>query len=179
MLREEHAVRMNDLASSQLLHDSGLRAQKARVQRKPVAQHKTFVRENPDCHRVQVQGPVSNVAEPQNASICFASDESNSSQPPATHRQQTGIIREYILRANRSEVEGIGSSSRSSSLQRQGAVRSKTNPLVVKKKDDGDEGDGCGSNSSSLRRSGALRHKDNPIFSCPTFEDFDHLRCPW
>jgi hypothetical protein len=68
-----------------------------------------------------------------------------------------------VLRADTSEDEDDGSASRSSSLQRRGAVRSKKNPVSARKSDDEDEGDGSDSNSSSLRRCGAVKHKQNPV----------------
>jgi hypothetical protein len=116
------------------------------------------------------------VAESQNASICFASNDSNGSQSPPTHEQQIGVVREYVLRADRSKDECNGSGSRSSSLQRRGAVRRKKGPIADQKNDDEDESDSSGSDLSSLCRRGAVKHKRNPVSVRTTHGEFDHFR---
>jgi hypothetical protein len=175
---QEHEDRMKDLASKQLLEDAEIRAQGVRVQhdaRMPVPQIIPFVPPNLAYHVVQVHQPLSNVAVSQKISTCFASDDSNGSHPPAMYEQQTGVIREYIIQANRSEDESNGSGSRSSSLQRRGAMRRRTNPISARKSDDECEDDVSGPNSSSLRRCGAVPHKQNPVFVHETRDDFDHF----
>jgi hypothetical protein len=82
-------------------------------------------------HGVLIHAPLSNVSTSQKESVCFPSDGSDGTRPPEMYEQQTGIIREYVLRADndKSEEEGCASDSDSSSLRRRGAVKRKTNPV--------------------------------------------------
>jgi hypothetical protein len=172
---EEHTQRVKDLASKQILHNAGLRAQGTRVAqylRRPVPQVIPDIQPNPEHHWVQVLRPLSNVAGSQKAEICFASDDSSGSSPPPMHEQQTGVIREYELGADKSEDEDNGLESRSSSLQRRGAVRRKKNPFADPKSDGEDEANPSGSRSSSRKRRGAVRRKENP-FANPKSEEED------
>jgi hypothetical protein len=119
--------REKELASTRLMHTSGMSAQQARRSR-------PIIHANPDLRHVQIQHPATDIARSQRPSLLSAKLSTASyATETATYEQQTGIIREIDVPVE-VELKRLETSdgSSTSSLRRHGALKRKANPVFAR-----------------------------------------------